>query len=163
MEEFRREYEYDEETGVAGFLLIFLITLLSFDFVVVIIILIQSKNVYSELADFLVTPFLGIFGVYLLFKVAFVISLFTKREAVVKLAKFFLLTRGILFSVCIISLYIFLLLNPSVDAMDMSKMETTWQLTFRMLLTPLLYTVLFSVGWTIYFKRSARVRDRYSA
>lgn len=162
MDEFRREYEYDEETGVSGFLLLFLLSLLSFDMVAAVVLFTQSSMIIREFIAFISLPYAVVWGLYLLIKLTLCISLFMKKKAVVRFAKYFLMIRLCLFAVSITVMYVLILRNDmSALSLRFDQLDTNMQITYSILIAPIAYALIYSLGWIIYFKRSNRVKNFY--
>lgn len=164
MNDFYRAYEFEEERGVAGFLLLFLLSLVSFDLVAAIILLSQSGMMVRAFWPALALPYFTVWGLYFLFKLVFCVLLFTKRQRVPKVAVAFLAARIAVFLAAAVMLYVLVLQHPYGSPIHLAdEMRSVWQITYSLLLAPVVYTLAYSLGWMLYFKRSRRVRERFHA
>lgn len=165
MNEYRKSYEYDDEDrGIAGFLLLFVLSFISFDLVAAIVLLSQSGMMVQAYLPLFHIPYLALWGIYFVCKLVFVIILFLKRKSAPKLARRFLAARIVLFVLAILILYVLLLKHGTNSPIHLAdEMRSFWEITYALFLAPLVYTFGYSLGWMAYFKRSRRVRDTFGA
>lgn len=164
MNEFRRDYEYEDERGVAGFLLLFVLSFVSFDLVAAIILLSQSGMMIGAYLPWLQLPFFVLWGVYFAGKLVLVITLFLRRKFAPRLARIFLAARIVLFLSATVIVYTLLLIHRTGSPLHLDdEMRSFWQITYALFLTPVVYTVGYSLGWMRYFKRSRRIRETFGA
>lgn len=161
MDEFRKAYEYEEENGVSGYLLLFLLTLLSFDLTCAVIIFMQSSMVIEAETDVLLLHQL-LWAAYGVTKLVFCILLFVGKPFVVKFAHAFLFIRVLVFSLSIIVTCTLVLANFDQQILSIET-KSRWDVTYLLLITPLVYTLLYSIGWGYYFRRSKRVKNFYGS
>lgn len=162
MNDFRRAYEYDDEQGVAGLLLIFFIMLISFDLVAAIVTFTQSSAVIRAFTSLNVV-YVVLWLVYFAIKLLFLIALFIRRKIVISFARTFLFIRLGIFTFSILITYFLVIQDPRNSPINITDgLFSAWDIAYVLCLGPLLYTILFSIGWWYYFKRSARVRNYYS-
>lgn len=162
MNEFRRAYDYDDERGVAGLLLLFVLSLVSFDLVAAIILLSQSGMMVGAYLPWFQVPYFVLWGIYFAGKIVFVILLFLKRKRAPRFARVFLSVRIVLFLGATAILYLLLLIHGNASPINLDdEMRSVWQITYGLLITPVVYTLGYSLGWMQYFKRSRRVRETY--
>lgn len=162
MNEFRKAYDYDDEQGVAGFLLLFVLSFVSFDLVAAIILLSQSGMMIAAYFPWFHLPYFVVWGIYFAGKLAFVITLFLKRKWAPRLARMILTVRIVLFLIATAILYTLLMIHRNDSPINLAdEMQSVWQITYALLIAPVVYTLGYSLGWMQYFKRSRRVRETY--
>ncbi len=157
MNEFRKAYEYNEETGASGFLLFLFLMLISFEPILAII---SASFIYLLNAGILGAVFTGAAVVYGLFSIFAGIALKKQAAFAITAVKSFLIYRAIFlipFTCMIISRQIneipYLKASP-----EYAEAKGSLILSF---VVDIAYVTIFSVGWYIYLMRSRRVKEGF--
>ncbi len=158
MNEFRKAYEYNEETGVSGFLMILFLMLISLE---PLLALISVSLIYPRMnAGILGAVFAVAAVVYGLFSLFAGIALKKQAAFAITAVKSFLIFRVIFlipFTCMIISRQIneipYLKASPEYA-------EAKGSLTMSLIID-IAYVIIFSVGWYIYLRRSRRVKEEF--
>jgi hypothetical protein len=159
MDEFRKPYEYYEEKGVSGFLLIYFLMLLAEESLLGIIAMFMG---YNLLAENRVTGMIimAISGFYILFAVYSAIVLKLLRKYAVKVSKVFLVSR-------LFYMIPYLIFNTvsQIKEIPYDKDIEMYAVMYRSIINSFIISlsliIAFSVGWYIYLKRSRKVRELF--
>jgi len=154
MSEFRKPFEYEEEHGLGGLLLFFLVMLLSVEVLLALAVLIQG---YALLKG---VPFLGpvvlvLGSAYFAFILVACVALKRMSRHAIGIAKSLLAVRALVLAPAFGLIFSRLSANPRM----LSWFRTRGNLVTFGLVIPLAYTVLFSGLWFVYLARSRRVRQ----
>lgn len=158
MDEFRKAYEYNEETGVSGVLLILFFMLISLEPFLAII---GASLGYLRMGDgILRTVFTGAAVIYGLFSLFAGIVLKKKVSFAVTVVKSFLISR-----IIYLVPYTSMTISRQISEIPFVKsspeyMEMKGSL-IRSLIIDIAYVLIFSVGWYIYLLKSRRVKELY--
>ncbi len=156
MDEFRKEYEYTEEKR--GLILFFVIMLVSIDIFLSISLSVQVHNFLKHI------PALGIsiwvisilFVIFLLFTA---ITCYTLKRNLVTISKAYLIVRTIFAICCIIVIYVNIVNDDSMIANGARQYKSLSELNLRVLVAPLLYQLVFSGAWYLYFSKSKKCKE----
>ncbi|NTV89464.1 MAG: hypothetical protein HGA22_03745 [Clostridiales bacterium] len=160
MDEFRKKYEYEEHKGVSGLILLFFCMLVMFEIALgLITMLAEYKTVDIPEAVRSLLKTAG--AVYLVSTIFICVALFKIPRIAVSGVKKYLAARLLFLIPPVIYNFLNALHNPE---MTPSKLGTRGvvQTTFQCLVLPMLYVLLFSFMWFIYFSRSKHVEETYS-
>jgi len=159
MDEFRKPYEYMEEKGVSGFLLIYFLMLLAVETVLGVITLFKGYDLLSG-NKVLGTIIMGISVFYILFSLFSAIILKKLKRIAVSVSKVFLVFRAVyLIPYLVFNTIVQIREIPYVRGHEMySKMLGSIIVSA---VISLVFIVAFSVGWYIYLNRSKKVRELF--
>jgi hypothetical protein len=154
MSQFRKSYEYEEEKGIGGLLMLFFVMLLSVEVLLALLILVQG---YAALKT---VPYLGpaflVLGTgYLVFILFTCIALKRMSRYAVRISRIFLAARVLFLTPVYLRLYIAFSQDPRI----VSEFRSQSDIVFFGLVVPLAYILLFSGLWYWYFSSSRRVRQ----
>lgn len=161
MDEFKKPYEYDDEKGVSGVLLLYFIMLLAEESLLGIISLSFGYNLLP-MSRVLGTVIMGISVFYVLFSVYSAIVLKLLKKYAVKVSKVFLIFR-------LIYMIPYAVINTISQIRDIpyDKGYEMYEAMYRSIIISSVITVTFiiafSVGWYIYLNRSKKVRELFPA
>lgn len=154
-EEFRKPYEYKEEKR--GFILVFVLTLITFDILQTLSLAAQVNEVFQ--------PVPGLRIIFLILSVLFVIyTLYTAMNCyqlkitLVKRSKRYLLIRAALSSCYVVIIYVNRIKREHLIGEGRQQYRTVREMVFGELIIPLAYVIVFSVIWYAYFSRSKRCK-----
>ncbi|NLK87303.1 MAG: hypothetical protein GX279_07425 [Clostridiaceae bacterium] len=161
MDGFKKPYEYDDEKGVSGLLLLYFIMLLAEESLLGIISLSFGYNLLSE-SRILGMIIMGISLFYVLFSVYSAIVLKLLKKYALKVSKVFLVFR-------IIYMVPYLIMN-TIRQIEEIPYEKDFELYAAMhrsiivsFIISLLFIIVFSVGWYIFLEKSKKVRELFPA
>ncbi len=161
MNEFRKPYEYMEEKGVSGFLLIYFLMLLGVETILGVITLFYGYDLIAE-NRILGTVIVVISAFHILFSLFSSIVLKSLKKYAVRVSKVFLVSR--LFY--LIPYIVFTMISQireipnNIDTETYSKMLSS---IITSSVISILFVMAFSVGWYIYLNRSRKVRELFPA
>ncbi len=160
MNEFRKPYEYEEESGVAGFILIFFLMLVAVEPLV-------SFNL-AHMSQLILSPFtvirwifIGLFVIQIILLLFTCVALFRIHGIALKAVRIYLLYRVFFLCLAVVIVFVRYLQYQLEPTAGPSMFESVPELVIYQLVFPLLYIILFSVLWNIYFKKSKRVKSTY--
>ncbi len=153
MSDFRKAFEYEEEKGMPGFLLVFFAMLLTFEPLLGATTMFQCHRALKD------TPALGavvlaVGSAYLLLIFATGIALRKRFRLGVTLSKVFLILRVLV----MVPVYIVLFASLSRLLGSTVELGSPTKILFTRLIAPIGYIVAFSAGWYGYFLKSKKVR-----
>ena len=159
MDEFRKPYEYMEEKGVSGFLLLYFIMLLAQETLLGVITLFNGYDLFS--GNMVLGPIMmGISVFYILFSLFSSIVLKKLKKFAVRVSKVFLVFRAVY-------LIPYLIFN-TISQIREIPYDRNHEMYSKMLgsiivssVISFLLIVAFSVGWYIYLNRSKKVRELF--
>lgn len=154
MDEFRKEYEYEDEK-ISGFLLIFVMWLASLDLFLSIMLIVRGVVISSK------TPVFGQF--FLVFGILFIgllittgIMCYKTMKNFVNIAKIFLIVRLVFAALCLSVVYIYTINDTNLIGIGTGQYKSIFEMTMVVLVYPAAYYVLFSVLWFLYFLKSKK-------
>lgn len=159
MDEFRKPYEYMEEKGVSGFLLLYFIMLLAQETLLGVITLFNGYDLLSG-NRVLGTIIMGISVLYILFSLFSAIVLKKLKKFAVRVSKVFLVFRA----VYLIPYLIFITISQIRDIpynIDHEKYSNMLGSIIVSSVVSFLLIVAFSAGWYMYLNRSKKVRELF--
>ena len=155
MDDFRKPYEYAEEKR--GYLLLFIIMILTIDLLQSPFYIVQVYNILKKVPVVNV-GFLFISTLYVLLLLYTALSCYKLKKHMVSLSKAYLIFRAAFKVCCILIAYIY-----NVDGKSMigngNQYSTVAEYTVMGLIMPLIFELVFSVGWYLYFIKSKRCRE----
>lgn len=154
MSEFRKSYEYEEEKGIGGLLMLFFVLLVSVEVLLALMILIQGWAVLKAV-PYLGPAFLVLASGYLVFILFTCIALKRMSRSAVRISRIFLVARVLFLTPVYLRLFAAFSRDPRIVAGFRSESE----LVLVGLVVPLAYIVSFSGLWYWYFSSSRRVRQ----
>ncbi|MCI3926238.1 hypothetical protein MO973_39245 [Paenibacillus sp. TRM 82003] len=160
MNEFHREYEYEEGSGLTGMLLIYFLSLISVDLLVAVVLFSQSSIVLGSSAAFPVWQ--AVWAVYGVAKLAYCISLFSKKRFVRPFTIVFLSVRLTLAAAATIVVAVYITVEPTLSSQLYFIGEKTDK-PYLFFALPLLYVVAYSAGWILYFRKAEKPRTFFAA
>lgn len=160
MDDFRKPFDYFEEQGIGGFLLVLFFMLITAEPLAGIMGIyfgFNSMNVYGALG----TVFQAAAVIYTALSVLSAVALKRMLNFSVLLIKIFLVFR-VLFMVP----YLYFNMGVRIEAIPYEKGHVLYEQMHSSIVNSFIvgvgYTVLFSVLWYIYLLRSRRVRETFS-
>jgi hypothetical protein len=159
-EDFRKPFDYEEERGVAGFILFFACMAVIVDGFI-------GFSVWAEGYHYLrLMPALS--AIYSMASLIFMVSIAAICLTLYKIPRYalktvwtFLVYRVIFLSIAFSMIYYFRRSNPDIIGPGINQFDSMGQLTLNSIIIPLPYTVFFSVIWYLYFRRSKRAQEAY--
>ncbi len=160
MSDGRRKFEYDEESGVSGFIFLFFAQLIMFELTYGIIVLVQVNKAFGMI------PVLGnlLMGCSILFLVsipALCFSLYKYRRSTVTRVKAYLVLRTLYLTLTSLAVFIHTFGGKNVIGKGNDQFESISMLVLMMFVTPMAYSFGFGIPWYVYFCRSKRVKSTY--
>lgn len=157
MNEFKKQYEYDDEKR-SGSILLFVISLLSIDMFMTLF--------YTSLVSvhYLHVPVLGIsylvFSIlYLLFTLFTAIICFRMNKHMLVFSYAYLLVRAVYMLCSMLLLFLNAINHQSSMIGNGKTYSSVFQMTFSVLLLPLAYLAAISIGWFMYFRKSKKFKE----
>ena len=154
--EFLKPYEYlDEEGKVSGLLLTFAIMLIFCDMFFAVSAFTQVLGILrnNSVATMIYQWSGWIFMALIVFTCA---AIFMLRKYSALVAKTYLLIRLIFFFYSNLFIFNFRFHDPHSIGIHISQFLSMQDLIWKCLIIPMIYVILFSVGWYLYFNRSKR-------
>jgi hypothetical protein len=139
---------------------LFFIMLLSFEMVYGVIALVQINKVFDSTAvpDQIILVCSVLFLLFILFTC---VALFKIKKHALTIVKTFLITRVIYLGLSSILVFIKTVNNKYAIGGRPDQFESIPMMVIMLLVTPLVYTLLFSISWYIYFCKAKRVKRTY--
>jgi hypothetical protein len=154
MSEFRKSYEYEEEKGIGGLLMLFFVMLLSVEVLLALLILVQGYAVLKAV-PYLGPSFLVLGSGYLVFILFTCIAVKRMSRHAVRISRIFLVARVLFLTPVYLRLYATFSQDPRI----ISGFRSHGDIVFFGLVVPLVYILLFSGLWYWYFSKSRRIRQ----
>jgi hypothetical protein len=142
MDGFGKPFEYEEDK-VGGLLLVFFVMLISFELLYGIVISIQIFSAFKDI--YIVRNILLVLCIMYMISILFTaISLYKIQRYLIKIAKIFLIVRLIFLTIC----HIIITINGLNN-----------NVKFGNSIFLLLYVIIFSVSWYVYFIKSKKCKE----
>ncbi len=160
LDEFRKPYEYEEETGVIWSIRIFCILLLSVEVFLGIVFIFQLNDYLASIpaAKTIARVMTLLFVVYILVTIIF---LFRLHRHALSIAKSYLIARLFYLIPSIVVIFIYTINDKNKIGIGYGKFESLTDIISMVLVTPLIYSFLFSISWYIYFNKSKKIKESY--
>jgi hypothetical protein len=154
MSDFKKPYEYEEEKGMGGLLMLFFVMLVTVEVLLGLMFLLQGYAVLKAV------PYLGpaflVVGIgYLLFILTTCFTLRRASRYAVSISKIFLVARALFLT----PVYVLLFTRFSRNLGLFPRLRLGGDLAPVGLIVPLAYILLFSGLWYYYLSSSRRVRQ----
>lgn len=161
MDEFKKPYEYEEER-IGGFLLFFVILLLSVDSFFTLSLVVQGFSIANRIpaAGIVFLIFGIVYGLFLFYTAA---TCYRAKTHMIKLSKAFLCIRAFFTLFLMTMIYLNALGDKGMIGNGRSQYQSVEELTLIVFVLPAIYTILFSTGWFIYFIKSKKCADMVKA
>ncbi|MEN2775538.1 hypothetical protein ABCY62_10945 [Acetivibrio clariflavus] len=161
LDEFRKPFEYEEETGVIWPVRIFCILLISVEMFFCVICLFQLTEILAGIPKvrFAAVVLTVLFMVYILVTITFLYKKAQKHA--VKMAKCYLITRLFYFIPSILIIFSHTINDKNVIGSGYGKFQSVRDIIIMLLITPLIYILSFSILWYFYFIKSKRIKEEY--
>lgn len=161
MDEFRKPYEYEEETGVIWPIRIFCILLISVEMFLCVICLFQLNELLGSIPIVRIGAIVLtiLFMVYIIVTIVFLYKKVQKHT--LKVAKSYLFIRLAYFIPSILVIFIYTINDENAIGSGYGKFKSVNDIILMLLVTPLIYILLFSISWYIYFNKSKRIKEEY--
>lgn len=159
MDEFRKPYEYDDEKGISGVLLVYFIMLLAEESLLGIISISFGYNILPQ-NRVLGIIIMGISVFYVLFSVYSAVVLRLLKKYAIKVSKIFLVFR-------FIYMIPYLIVNTISRVKDIpyDKDFELYAVMYRSIIVSfiisILFIIAFSFGWYIYLNKSRKVKELF--
>jgi len=160
MDEFRKPYEYEDETGFIWPVRIFCILLLFVEMFLSVIYLFQLNEVLSDISLVQLVARILTFSIMVYILVTLIFLLKVAKHAL-KIAKSYLIARLVYFIPSVIVVFSYAINNKNSISFGIAKFQSLGNLILMLLVTPLFYVLSFSISWYIYFTKSKRVNEEY--
>ncbi len=159
MDEFKKPYEYFEEKGVGGILLVLFFMLISVEPFMGILSIALGNNAFPNFKIFL-PVFVTLSVVYIIYSLLSGIFLKKLYSFAIASLKVFLVYRLIyLVPVLIISM------RYQIDTIPYAKTYGQYQVAYNSIISSfwisILYAFIFSIGWYIYLVKSKKVQELF--
>jgi hypothetical protein len=154
MNEYSRPYEYEEDKGMGGFLMLFFVMLVSVEVLLAALILVQGYAVLKAVR-YLGPAYLVAGTGYLAFILFTCIALKRMSRYAATFSKTLLIARVLFLTPA----HVLLFATFSRDPRIVSGFRSRSGIVLVGLVVPLAYILLFSGSWYVYFSRSRRVRQ----
>jgi hypothetical protein len=154
MSEFRKSYEYEEEKGIGGLLMLFFVMLISVEVLLALLILVQGHAVLKA-EPYLGPAFLVLGTGYLVFLLFTCIALRKMPRYAVRISQMLLVVRVLFLTPVYLRLYATFSRDPGI----VSGFRSQSDIVLIGLVVPLACILLFSGLWYWYFQSSRRVRQ----
>ena len=154
-EEFRKPYEYNEEKR--GFILVFILTLITFDILQTLSLSAQVNEVFK--AEPIVRIFFLILSIsFVVFTIYTAMNCYRLKKNLVKMSKLYLIVRAIISASYVVIIYVYRLSREKLVGDGQQQYHTVSAMVMGELVIPLTYVVVFSVIWYVYFTFSKRCK-----
>ena len=159
MDDFKKPYEYDDENGVSGLLLLYFIMLLAEESLLGILSLSYGYNLLP------VNKVMGIILMsiavfYVLFSVYSAIVLKLLKKYALKVSKVFLIFRFI-YMIPYLIVNTISQINDIPFSIDSEKYASMYSSIIVAFIISLAFIIAFGVGWYIYLNKSKKVRELF--
>lgn len=155
MDEFRKPYEYNEEKR--GFLLLFIVMILTVDVFLVVSYTIQSFNALKKIMILaIIAVVLGSLTALCAFITATICYQLNRK--LIAVSKAYLAARAVFTAISIIVVYLNNINNQALIGHGPNQYANASELTLLTLVMPMAYTLAFSIIWHQYFLKSKRLR-----
>lgn len=159
MDEFSKPYEYEEEKGVSGVLLIFFVMLIAFEPLIgIIAAFLGYGNVKS--ISIPENVFLVISLLFIVFPLVTAIIIRKAPKIAVKTTKVYLVLRSVYYIPFTI-LNSILMVSEIPSKIGTPEYQNDYSAIISGTVVTLVYFVAFSVVWYIYFNKSKKVRELF--
>ncbi len=160
MDEFRKPYEYEEDKGISGLLLVYFFMLLAEESLLGVIVFFFGYSRLPENKWFnMILICMAVF--YTLFSVFSAIVLKLEKKCAVKVSKIFLIYRFAF-------MVPYLIFNTNIRIAEIpysvgyELYERAYHSIINSFIISVSYIVIFSVGWYIYLIRSRKVKEIFA-
>lgn len=154
MDEFRKPYEYEEEKGVTGILMVFYVMVLIFEILLGVITLIQG-TLFLAPSPLMRIVFLIVGIVNFMVMVGTLIALYKIPKYAIQITKVFLLVRMVYLTIACLVIFD----KVSKDIRIIQQFSSKFYFYLSYLGIPLVYILGFSICWYWYFLKSKRIKE----
>ena len=158
MSDFRKPFEYEEEKGPTGFLMLYVIMVVVGEILLGATTMFQCQRALRGVPS-AGASVIGAGSAYLLLIIASAAALRKSFRLGVILSKVFLILRVLL----LVPAYVFLFVSPLRLPIIALDLESPAALFMIHLAVPIAYVAVFSAAWYAYFLMSKRVRKMLDA
>lgn len=158
-EEFRKPYEYHEEKR--GFILVFILTLITFDILQTLSLSAQVNEVFKAVPEFRIF-FLILSISFVIFTIYTAMNCYRLKKNLVKMSKLYLIVRAIISTCYVVIIYVYRSSREHLVGNGQQQYQTVNAMVMGELIIPLAYVVGFSVIWYVYFTLSKRCKKLVS-
>ena len=158
MDEFRKPYEYDEDKGINGLLMVYFFLLIVEEVILGIIAFFFGYSRLPENRWFGVIIWLAVF--YIVFALFSAIILRCEKKFAIKVSKAFLIFR-FLFLVPFLFLHTNIRIAEIPYEVGHEMYERAYNSIISTSIISMAYIVAFSVCWYIYFLKSKKVKELF--
>jgi phosphoglycerol transferase MdoB-like AlkP superfamily enzyme len=158
-EEFRKPYEYHEEKR--GFILVFILTLITFDILQTLSLSAQVNEVFKAVPVFRIF-FLILSISFVIFTIYTAMNCYRLKKNLVKMSKLYLIVRAIISTCYVVIIYVYRSSREHLVGNGQQQYQTVNAMVMGELIIPLAYVVGFSVIWYVYFTLSKRCKKLVS-
>jgi hypothetical protein len=157
MNEFRKPYEYEEEKGVSGWLMVFYVMLLVFETLLGLITLIQGYLFlnFLKFSPWMSLAYLALGSVNFLLLIFTLVALQKIPKYAIQISKIFLFVRAVFLTIACLVIYTVV----SKDFRIVQNFSSKSYFYLSYLGIPLAYILGFSICWFWYFSKSKKVKS----
>jgi hypothetical protein len=155
MDDFRKSFEYEEDKK--GAILYFVIMLIIVDIFMLIIFGVRICEFLKQIPPVNI-GFVAICILYLLFLLFTAMTCYKLKKNFVTISKKYLAVRTIFMTSCILILGVHNINNKNIIGLG-KQYSNTAQFIFWEVIVQLLFMLIFSGGWYLYFLKSKRCKE----
>jgi hypothetical protein len=159
-EDFRKPFDYEDEHGVAGWILFFVSMAVILDGFIGFSVWAEGYQYLHQMPAIATLYWIGSL-IFIALIGGICLTLYKIPRFALKAVYTYLIYRVIFLSIAFIMIYYFRRSNPNIIGQDVNQFDSMWHLTLNSIVIPLPYTIAFSIIWYLYFQRSKRVREAY--
>lgn len=159
MDEFRKPYEYEDEKGVSGLLLVFFVMLIAFETFLGIIAAFSGYDTVKSIPG-LGKLYIGLGIFFVVYPLFTAFALRKMKKYAVRIAKIYLIAR-LVYHIPFVVVNTIIMINRISYNKDYIEYGKEYNSLIIGLAISLFYLVAFSVLWYLYFSRSKKVREFY--
>lgn len=154
-EDFRKPYEYNEEKR--GFILVFILTLLTFDILQTLSLSVQVNEAFKTVPAIRII-FLVMSVMFMIFTFYTALNCYRLKRNLVRMSKLYLIVRAIISTGYVVIIYFYRTSNVHLIGEGQQQYRTIKEMVLAELIIPLAYVMVFSVIWYLYFTLSRRCK-----
>ncbi len=155
-DEFRKPYEYHEEKR--GFLLVFILTLITFDILQTLSLGAQVNEAFKA-EPVLRISFLILSSAFLIYTILTALHCYRLKVNFVSWSKIYIIVRAIISTTYVIIIYVHRTTHEHLVGNGTNQYPTVQKMVIEELIIPLAYVIGFSIIWYLYFTFSRRCKE----
>lgn len=155
-DEFRKPYEYNEEKR--GFILVFILTLITFDILQTLSLSAQVNEAYKAIPVMKIF-FMVLSFVFIIYTFYTAINCYRLKKNIVIMSKIYLIVRAIIATGYVIIIFFYRTTHVHLVGEGKNQYPTVNEMFIGELIIPLAYVIAFSAIWYLYFTLSRRCKE----